>query len=83
MPNQSKKIPKKIVKKIIKLKNLFPELLLAKTGVDRPEKRKKKNFVPIFVHTRPGEENSEKNCKKIQKIKKPLSGIIFSQNGMR
>ena len=29
------------------------------------------------------EENSEKNSKKIQKIKKPLSSIISNQNGMR
>ena len=50
-------------------------------GWDRPKKREKKNFVPIFVLTRPGEENYEKNSKNIQKIKKPLSGIIFSQNG--
>jgi len=35
------------------------------------------------VHTRPGQENSEKNSKQIQKIIKPLPGIIFSQNGMR
>ena len=35
------------------------------------------------VHTRPLEGNSEKNSKKIQEIKKILSGIIFSQNGMR
>jgi len=33
------------------------------------------------VHTRPGQENSEKNNKKIQKIIKPLLGIFFSQNG--
>ena len=52
-------------------------------GGDRPKKRKKKNFVPNSIHTWPGEENSEKNSKKIQKIEKPLSGIIFSQNGMR
>ena len=51
-------------------------------GVDRLKKREKK-IVPIFVLTQPGEENSEKNRKKIQKIKKPLSDIIFSQNGMR
>ena len=56
-----KKISKKIEKKIKKLKNLFPELFLAKTGVDRPKKREKKTFAPISVHTRPGEENSEKN----------------------
>ena len=29
------------------------------------------------------EENSEKNRKKIQKIQKPLSGIIFVENRMR
>ena len=28
-------------------------------------------------------ENSEKNRKKFEKIKKPLSDIIFSQNGIR
>ena len=43
----------------------------------------KKILAPTSVHTRPGQENSEQNSKKIQKIKKPLSGIIFSQNGMR
>ena len=37
-----------------------------------------KNLVPNSAHTRPGQENSEKNSKK---IRKPLSGIIFSQNG--
>ena len=47
------------------------------------EKEKKKNLVPNSVHTRPGQENSEKNSKKVQKIIKPLPGIIFSQNGMR
>ena len=43
----------------------------------------KKILVPNSVHTRPGLENSEKNNEKIQKIIKPLSGIIFSQKGMR
>ena len=50
-------------KKIKKSKNLFLELFFAKTGVDRPKKRKKK-FAPISVHTRPGEENSEKKLLK-------------------
>ena len=40
----------------------------------------KKNLVPYSAHTRPGKENSEKNSKKLKKIKKPLPGIIFSQN---
>ena len=43
----------------------------------------KKILAPNSVHTRSGQENSEQNSKKKQKIKKPLSGIIFSQNGMR
>ena len=71
------KIPKEIAKKF---KNLFPALFLAKTGRDRLKKEKK--ISPNSVHTRPREENSEKNRKKIQKIKKLLSGVISSQNGM-
>ena len=47
------------------------------------EKEKKKILLPNSVHTRLGQENSEKNSKKIEKIKKPLSDIIFSQNGTR
>ena len=42
---------------------------------------------PNSAHTRPEGENSEnkiqKNSKKIQKLKKQLSGVIFSQNGIR
>ena len=39
--------------------------------------RQKKILVPNSVHTRHWQENSEKNSKKIHKIQKPLSGIIF------
>ena len=49
----------------------------------KAEKEKKKILVPNSVHTRHGQENYEKNSKKIQKIIKPLPGNIFSQNGMR
>ena len=47
--------------------------------------RKSENKILLqnFVHTKHGQENSEKNSKKIQKIIKSLHGIIFSQNGMR
>ena len=45
--------------------------------------REKKILVPNFVHTWPGQENSEKNSKEIQKIIKSHPGIIFSQNGTR
>ena len=61
----AKKIPKKIVKKFKKFKNHFPTLFLAKTGWDRPKKRKKKILLPNSVETRVGQENSEKNSKKI------------------
>ena len=47
------------------------------------EKEKKKILQPNFVQTQLGHENSEKNSKKFEKIKKPLSDIISSQNGMR
>ena len=49
----------------------------------KAEKERKKMLFPNSVHPQPGQENSEKNSKNIQKIKKPLSGIIPSQNGMR
>ena len=49
----------------------------------RQEEKEKKNLVPNSVLTRPGEENSEKIAKKLKKIKKPLSDIICSENGMR
>ena len=49
----------------------------------RMAEKEKKIFVPNSVHTRPGQENSEKNSKKIQKIKKLNSGIISMQKGLR
>ena len=45
--------------------------------------RDKRILDPNSAHTRPGGENSERKCKKIQKIKKHLYGVIFSQNEMR
>ena len=77
------KITKKIAKKLRKLKKLFPVLFLAKTERDRAIKREKKILVPNSVQTRPGKENYEKNSKKIQKIKKHLSGFFYNKNGMR
>ena len=47
-------------------------------GREQPKKRKK-NLVPNSVHTQPGQENIEKNSKK---LKKPRPNIILSQNGM-
>ena len=47
------------------------------------EKEKKKILDPNSVSTQPKLENSKKNSKKIQKIKKFNSGIISIQNGLR
>ena len=49
-------------------------LFLAKMGWYIGREREKKILGLNSVHTQPGEENSKKNSKKIQKIKKPLSG---------
>ena len=45
--------------------------------------REKNISGPNSADTGPWQENSEKNSKKIQNFKKPLSGIFFGQNGMR
>ena len=42
----------------------------------------KKILVPNSVSTRGGQENSEKNSKKIQKIKQVNSGVISIQKGL-
>ena len=53
-----------MAKKIQKLKNLFPALFLGKMGDEIDREREKKILVPNFVHTRPRQENFEKNRKK-------------------
>ena len=73
---------KKIAKKFKKFKKSFRYYFLPKRDEMRRE-REKTILVPNAVHTRPGQENSEKNSKTIQKFIKPLPGIIFRQNGMR
>ena len=78
----AKKIPKKIVKKLKKFKKLFPTLFLNKTGWDKQSKRKK-NFTSEFRSYSTRARKFLKNSKKIEKIKKPLSDIIFSQKGIK
>ena len=75
------KIPKKIGKKFKKLKTTFRHFFQSKRD-EMGQEREKKILVPNSVLTQRELENSKKNSKKIQKIKKPLSGIIFSQNGI-
>ena len=45
-------------------------------------KKWKWNFTPKFGSYSTQERKFQKNSKKIQKVIKPLTGIIFCQNGM-
>ena len=56
---------------------MFPALFLAKKGMRYAEKVRKKNLVPNSVHTRPGQQNFEKNSKKILKIKKKKLFLVL------
>ena len=80
------KIPKKNSKKIQKIKKQISGVIFSQNGIRKDEigrERGKRISDPNSAHTWPGGANSEKNCRKIIKIKKQLSGIISSQNGMR
>ena len=46
------------------------------------EKERKKKFSPRIPFTLDDGKKIPKKIEKIQKIKKPHSGIIFSQNGI-
>ena len=81
-----RKMEKKKRKKRTKNKNKKTKSKKQKTKKkQKKNKNKKKNKILVLnsVHTRSGQENYEKNSKKIQKIIKPLHGISFNQNGMR
>ena len=51
--------------------------------VEIGRERDKRILDPNSAHSRPGGANSEKNCKKIQKIREQLFGIFFAKLGMR
>ena len=65
------------------MKKVNSDVISIQNRLRETEKEKKKILVPNSVHTQQGQEHFEKNSKKILKIQKPLSGINFSQNGMR
>ena len=68
MPDQGKKIQKKKGKKIEKIKkSSFRHYFLPKWD-EIGREREKKILLSNSVHTRPRQENSEKNSKKIEKI---------------
>ena len=54
------------------------------TGLERDQpKKKKKKIILSSVPSKPELEHSQKNSKKIQKIKKRHSSIISKQTGLR
>ena len=66
------------------MKKPLSGIIFSQNGMIQAEKeaeKEKKNLIPNSVRIRPGQENSKKNSKKIQKIKQVNSGIISIQNG--
>ena len=72
-----KKIPKKIAKKFKKLKKTSFRHYFQPKREEIGREREKKILVPNSVHSRPRQENSNKNFKKIQKILKTSSRLYF------
>ena len=70
-----KKILKKIVKNSKNYKTSFRHFFWTKRD-EIHRKSEKKILLQNSVHTRPEQENSEKNSKKIEKIIKLLPGIF-------
>ena len=77
-----KKIPKKISKNSNNNKTSSRHYFQPKLQ-EIGRKTENKILLQNSVHTRTKQENFKKNSTKIQKIIKPLPGIIFSQNGTR
>ena len=76
---RGRKFRKKIAKKFKKLKTTFWRYFKHK-GDEIGRERESRILASKSAHSRPGGENYEKNSKK---NKKQLSGVIFSQNGMK
>ena len=64
-------------KKNQKIKKPHSGYIFSKNRDEIGQKTQKKILLPNSIHTQPWEENSKNNSKKIEKIKKPLSGIMF------
>ena len=64
------------------MKKTLSGIIFRQTGMRQAEKERKKFQTRIlFIHD-PGKKILKKIEKKNQKIKKPISGIIFSHNGI-
>ena len=56
-------------------------IIFCQNGDEIGQKRQKIILVPNSVHTRLGEENSEKNSKKNKKIKNPFQVLFLAKTG--
>ena len=74
-----KKIPKKIVKKLKKLKNHFSTFFLAKMGCDSPRKRKKKFYFRIAFKLDSGKKIPKKIAKNLKKLKNLIPILISAK----
>ena len=63
MLDRGKEIPKKIAKKLKKLKKPLSDIIFCQNEMSQAEKEKKEILLPNSVHTRLGQENFEKNSK--------------------
>ena len=68
-----KKIPKKIVKKLKKLKNHFPTYFFSQNGMRQAEKERKKFYFRIPFKPDSGKKIPKKIAKKLKKLKKKTS----------
>ena len=73
------KIPKKIEKKIKKIKKSLSRIIYCQNGRRMAVKERKKILVPNSVHTRSGDENSEK--KKEKKLKNLFPALFIAKTG--
>ena len=64
------------------MKNLFLALFLAKTGLDRPRKRKKKFYfrIPFILH--PGKKILKRIAKKFKQLKNLFLALFLAKKGL-
>ena len=75
----SKKIPKKIAKKLKQLKKPLSDIIFCQNEMRQAEKEKKKNLLPNSVHTRLGQENFEKVANKFKKLKNLFPTLFLAK----
>ena len=80
-PTRAWKFKIKNSKKIQKIKKVNSDVMSIQNGLGEAKKGKKK-FIPEFRSYSTRARKFRKKSLKIQEIKKTISGIIFSQNGI-